>query len=376
MRETETVNRENSVLAKVRRTVFEKCIPINATLEITLRCNLRCHHCYNFDRAEPYSAHRAGFELATAEIFRIIDELAEAGTLYLNLTGGEATLRPDLMDIIRRARQRHMMVKIKSNGLRLDPSRARDIASAGAYGADISLYGFSEATYASFTRTPGSFRRALLGIGAAREAGLRVHLSICILRTNLHEIETMADYAKSQGLPYSLDPQITARYDGTKNSSDLRVDAATLASLYRGILRETVTIPNSPPHLPPQCSCARSTCGITAFGEVYPCIGAPLAAGNLRESSFADIWAHSPVLQRIRGLTLEDFPTCKPCSYRAQCRRSSGAVYSITGDYTGAEDWTCMEAEILHTIARETPGNPAPSASPQGSVRRFSVELN
>ena len=105
------------------------------------------------------------------------------------------------------------------------------------------------------------------------------------------------------------------------------------------------------------CPCARSVCGIGSSGEVYPCIGAPLPAGNLRTRSFRDIWRNSPVLQWVRGLQNEDFPTCASCAHRPYCRRNSGTMLTNTGSFTGpayfGEDLFCTEAELVHQLVEE-----------------------
>ena len=177
-------------------------------------------------------------------------------------------------------------------------------------------------------------------------------------------------------MTFVADPHITTRYDGTRSSTDERVDPETLERLYRKPLQPWVRGPNSTAAQAPQCSCGRSTCGISAYGDLYPCIGAPLPAGNLREKSFTDIWSTSPVLNWIRSLQLDDFSVCKPCPHRIYCRRSSGAIYSNTGDYTGPEEWTCMEAEILHRLHDEGILKPNAPISPEGAVQRHSIGQN
>lgn len=365
-----------SLAREISRRVYAKSIPINTTFEITQRCNIRCHHCYNFDREEPYPKSRIGRELETDEIRRILDQLAEAGCLYLNLTGGEAIMHPDILDIVRHARKRYMLVKVKSNGTLLTAEKARALREAGAFGVDISLYGASEETYSAFTRIPQAYRRTMAGIEAALQVGLKVRLSIPILKSTVHELDRMTDFARRNNLTFVADPHITTRYDGSRSSADERVGREKLDQLYRGALRPWLRGPNSSVDQAPQCSCARSTCGISAFGDVYPCIGAPVVSGNLRKESFNEIWTQSPVLRWIRGLQLDDFPVCKPCPHRIYCRRSSGAVYSNTGDYTGPEDWTCMEGEILHRLHDQGLTATAPSDSGNGAVQRHSLDTN
>jgi radical SAM protein with 4Fe4S-binding SPASM domain len=176
------------------------------------------------------------------------------------------------------------------------------------------------------------------------------------VQSNAHQIGLMTKIAKELGVPYSVDAQITARHDGSRSSLGVQTDHQSLERAYRGSLRHLVSGPPSTSESV-QCSCARAVCGISAFGEVYPCIGAPLPSGNLRDHSFHEIWSNSPVLRWIRGLRASDFPACQSCVHKPYCRRSSGAIYTNSGVYTGPEkfgdDWVCGDAEIIHRIHDE-----------------------
>ena len=71
--------------------------PINGQLEITLRCNLRCVHCYVIEDESKE-------ELTLPEITNILDQIHQEGCLWLCLTGGEPLLREDFLDIYTYAR--------------------------------------------------------------------------------------------------------------------------------------------------------------------------------------------------------------------------------------------------------------------------------
>lgn len=335
---------------KLQRLAFASCTPVNATIEVTLRCNLRCVHCYNFDRSVPYPEQREAAELTPPEILSAIDQLADAGALFLAFTGGEAMLHPNILDFVRHGVKRRCQVTMKTNGVHL-VERTAELVEAGATRVDVSLYGATAATHDGFTRAPGSFERTVAGARAAKAAGMQVTVNLCVTKHNAAEIGAMVDLVKDLGVGCGIDPQITARYDGTTSSLDLRIDRETLAALYRGPLAPYVTIPECSRDAAPQCSCARSVVAIASNGDVLPCVGAPIPSGNLRDRSFAEIWRDSPQLQRIRDLGLADFATCEPCPDRPFCRRSSGVVYVNTGNYTGPEDWTCMEASVLHELS-------------------------
>jgi radical SAM protein with 4Fe4S-binding SPASM domain len=344
------LGRTPSIISRLWQVAERKNLPLSASIEITLRCNLACVHCYNFDRGRPYTKEDVGRELTPEEIIRVIDELADAGCLFLSFTGGEALLHPQLETFVRHARKRRFHVKVKTNGATLSAAKVQMLADAGVRRIDVSLYGATPATHDAFTARAGSFDKTMRGIRTARQAEIQVRANMCVTRGNAGEIETMLETVEELGCTVGFDPFITARYDGTTSSLEHAVDHAGLEGLYEGPLRRFLRKPDFDPQRSVQCACARTNCGISATGEVYPCIGAPVPSGNLRQKSFAEIWKTSPQLNRIRQLGLEDFTTCKTCSLRPFCNRNSGVVYTNTGNYTGPEAFTCMDASVVKDV--------------------------
>lgn len=339
---------------RIQLRAFEGCIPLNVTLELSMRCNLRCVHCYNFDRELAYLPGRArSEELSDSEIHRILDEVRAEGCLYFGFTGGEALLHPSLAEFVRHAAESGMAVRVKSNGTLLRADTVRALVEAGAASIDLSLYGATAATHDAFVKVAGAWQRTVEGAQRARDAGLAVRLNAIVVQSNAAEVQGMLELAAELGVSCNLDLQITARYDGSRSSLDLAVDRATLEALHRGPLHHLVP-GGAGARKSIQCACARSVCGVTCFGDVVPCIGAPMWSGSLREQSFHEVWTRSPQLSWIRGLTEDDFAACKDCAHLPYCRRSSGAIYSNSGVYNGpakfGDDFVCMEAEVLHQI--------------------------
>jgi radical SAM protein with 4Fe4S-binding SPASM domain len=323
---------------------YENFIPLTVTLEITLGCNLRCVHCYNFDRSGPAPAERKEGVLAPAEVLRIIDEVATEGALFLSFTGGEALLHPHLLEFVARARANRLYVRLKSNGMLLTPERARALADAGVADVEISVYGARPETHDAFTTVPGSFDKTIRGIASARDAGLRPIIAFILHRRNCEELDAMFELARELGVSFNLGNEITARYDGSSGQAEHQMTPEQFRALLNGPHGERFDVENTSGGV--QCPCARNVCGISSTGDVYPCIGAPIASGNLREKSFREIWRESPQLNRIRGLKIEDFHACEPCAYRGRCARSSGSAYANTGGYTGPDPFACAQAEI------------------------------
>ena len=340
-----------SILQDLNARAYDRCIPLNVTLELTLRCNIRCTHCYNFDRDQPRPA--SGGELTMEEIRALMADLRRAGTLFLSLTGGEAMVHPRFWDIADEAASRGFALQVLSNGTLLTEEACDRLASyVNLWGVGLSVYGATAGTHDSITQVSGSFERTMAGWRRLAARGVRVGLKFVLMKANASEASSMIAMAEGEGVDYSIDTTITGRYDGTSGSLATRVDAEALEALYAGPLKSLIKPgPAEPTDDEFKCNCARGNAAVSSTGEVYPCIAAPLRAGSIREQSFVDIWNESPVFRWIRGLHVSDFKTCAPCGLKPWCRRSPGPAYLLTGDYTGVDPWTCREAAIIHSNA-------------------------
>ena len=334
---------------------YDQCIPLTISLELTLRCNIRCTHCYNFDRDAPRPV--LAPELTLDEIRRLMDELRRAGTLFLALTGGEAMVHPRFWDIADEAAARRFAVVVLSNGTLLTDQACDRLAGyPNLWGVSLSVYGARPETHDSITQAPGSFHRTMEGARRLRDRGIGAWLKFIVMKANAAEVGDMIGVAEREAFEYTVDTTITGRYDGTQGSLATRVDHATLEGLYRGPLRPLVRPKNPDPSDEEfKCNCARSNGAVSATGDVYPCIATPLKAGNIREQSFTRIWKESPVFQRIRGLRLSDFETCAPCRLKSWCQRSPGPAVILHGDFTGVDPWICREAEIIRSVDQGDP---------------------
>ena len=339
---------EFQVSNQLRQLAEKMQIPISVTIELTHQCNLTCAHCYNFDRGDRSKLRilkdGAQQELSREEVLNLIDDLAEAQTLYVSFTGGEPTVHPHLLEFIQRARHHKMNVRLKSNGIIPDKLLQR-LGSAHLGGVDISLYGATAKSHDAITTRNGSFIDTLRTIRRLRELEVPTHINFVVSRYSVHEVEAMHALASELETSSVITFDITRRYDGTGSSLDLKVGYEQLIELYSGPLRDFLSPPDCSPERSVQCGCALASCAVSRLGEVYPCIGAPIPSGNIREKPFREIWKHSPELNTIRDLKLQDFKACEPCALRPHCNRSSGNVYVTTGDYTGPEKWACMDAQ-------------------------------
>jgi MoaA/NifB/PqqE/SkfB family radical SAM enzyme len=162
--------------------VKSKQLPLNVTIEVTRRCPLVCAHCYNNLPMGDRTAQLG--ELTYAEHCRVLDELAEAGCLFLLYTGGEILARKDFLDIYTYARRLGFFITLYTNGNLITPKVADYLTTWRPFGLEITLYGRTRETYERLTGVPGSFDRCMEGIRLCLDRGLPLKLKTVALRTS------------------------------------------------------------------------------------------------------------------------------------------------------------------------------------------------
>ena len=94
-----------------------------------------------------------------------------------------------------------------------------------------------------------------------------------------------------------------------------------------------------------QCGCARTSLAVSAYGDVWPCVGVPWSAGSIREQSLRDIWNTSSVFKEIRNLKFQDYEPCSSCDLLGLCSRRNSSAFTASGSYTGPDTAAARVAE-------------------------------
>jgi MoaA/NifB/PqqE/SkfB family radical SAM enzyme len=174
------------LISHVQEWAYANVVPLNVSIETTLGCNIRCLHCYNYDRDAPPDACETGPDapLTGDEIVKLMTDLREAGCLFLSLTGGEVLTHPQLFRFLDHARELNMAVQLLSNGTLLRPGMASRLAAyPNLLGVSVSLYGATPEVHDGITQAPGSWRRTWAGVERLRALGVSVRLKLVIMRT-------------------------------------------------------------------------------------------------------------------------------------------------------------------------------------------------
>lgn len=159
----------------------------------TRTCNLKCEHCYAQSDAQAYD------QLSTDEAKAMIDDLAAFGAPVLLFSGGEPTVRPDLLELMHHAKKQGMRVVISTNGTLISKDMAEKFAEVGLSYVGVSFDG-DPATHDRLRGVDGAFDMALRGLKNSQEAGIKVGLRFTINKHNWREIDDIFDLMQRENI--------------------------------------------------------------------------------------------------------------------------------------------------------------------------------
>jgi radical SAM protein with 4Fe4S-binding SPASM domain len=327
--------------------------PLDGSLELTFRCNLRCAHCYVNEAGDNRQLHVR--ELTTLEIRHITDEVVDRGCLWMLLTGGEPLLRPDLHEIYLHMKRRGLLVTLFTNGTALTPRLADLLAEWPPLVVEVSIYGSTPEVYERVTGVPGSFRQCIRGIELLLDRRVRMRLKTVPTTLNFTDMQGMRALAAGYGLEFEWDPLVNCRVDGSAKPADVRLRPEQIVGLERqepkraaAFMLEFRNAARGEPRADLiTCGAYLHAFHIDPYGCLFPCMLLRQPAYDLREGSFREGWdEHFPAMrQQARTKAM----ACDTCGLRSACDQCVGWALVETGD---AEDRVPFLCELTSLRAQ------------------------
>jgi mycofactocin biosynthetic radical S-adenosylmethionine protein MftC len=358
--------------------------PICLTWELTYACNLSCVHCLSS------SGRRDPDELSTQECKRLIDEFERMQIFYVNIGGGEPTVRPDFWELLDYAVEHHVGVKFSTNGFRITPERARRLAATDYVDVQVSLDG-ATADVNDPVRGAGTYDAALTAMQNLRDAGMRdFKLSVVCTRHNIGQLDDFQAIADRYGAQLRL-TRLRPSGRGADVWDELHPLPEQQRELYEWLLAngDRVLTGDSFFHLSAYgeslpglnlCGAGRVVCLVDPVGDVYACpfaIHDRFRAGNVRgPGGFDHVWKRSALFEELRSP--QTGGACTSCSAFDACRGGCMAAKFFTGLALDGPDPECVRGNGVDPLAAVDPAAvPAPSQdhSHRGRVRNEPVPL-
>jgi radical SAM protein with 4Fe4S-binding SPASM domain len=322
-----------------------------ALLQITERCNLHCAHCF-------VSAVRDGADIPLEEIReRILPQLADARVARLTLTGGEPFAHPDLIDIVRAARDVEMTVTICTNGTLIDEHDLDALQVIGGVACNVSLDGFSSESHGKFRGNPASFEQTVATVRRLGERGLiKGLLATPNTLAEASEFAELCAFAKECGAEYVLMNPLASMGRGVRGARRLASaeqhlrEVARLTDPFAGADLDVVQI-RFPNDSAPLSACEAGTIiYVFATGEVTVCpylvFAARTPGSNHAPEDFivGNIFTDNDIARRLDAYRLHDRrtapadPTCGSCAMASSCGRGCPAAVIAAGGRLGERD--------------------------------------
>jgi mycofactocin radical SAM maturase len=352
--------------------------PICLTWELTYACNLACVHCLSS------SGRRDPRELTTAECRQVIDTLERMQVFYVNIGGGEPTVRPDFWELVDYATAHRVGVKFSTNGVKIDAGVARRLAASDYVDVQISLDG-ATAEVNDAVRGAGSYATAIAAMRNLAAAGFRgFKLSVVVTRHNVSQLDELTALADSHGAQLRL-TRLRPSGRGADTWPELHPTAAQQRQLYDWLSAhgEQVLTGDSFFHLAPYgeplpglnlCGAGRVVCLIDPVGDVYACpfaIHENFLAGSVRQpGGFQAVWRDSELFAELRQP--QSGGACRSCQFYDSCRGGCMAAKFFTGLPLDGPDPECARGfgdTALQTVDRAAAPRPALDHSHRRPVR-------
>ncbi|MGW4527186.1 mycofactocin radical SAM maturase [Amycolatopsis sp. NPDC004378] len=335
--------------------------PICLTWELTYACNLSCVHCLSS------SGRRDPRELSTAECKALIDEFERMQVFYVNIGGGEPTVRPDFWELVDYATEHHVGVKFSTNGIKITPEVARRLAASDYVDVQISLDG-ATAEVNDHVRGPGSYATAIRAMRHLSDAGFEnFKISVVVTRQNAGQLDEFKAIADRYGAQLRI-TRLRPSGRGADVWDELHPTAAQQRQLYDWLVAhgEHVLTGDSFFHLAGYgdgglpglnlCGAGRVVCLVDPVGDVYACpfaIHETFLAGTVRgDGGFTSVWRESALFTELRSP--QSGGACESCSAFDACRGGCMAAKFFTGLPLDGPDPECVRGHGELALAAVT----------------------
>jgi len=282
-------------------------------------CNQKCLHCYAAGQSEADTA-----ELTTEEWVKVIQKLKDIGIPQITFTGGEPTMRPDLVELIDQAQW--FVTRLNTNGIKLSKELCNQLREASLDSVQITFYSNDEGVHNKLVGAP-MYAKTVEGIKNALEAGLAVSINTPLCTENRDYVSTLK-FLRDMGVTYVTcsgliitgnarkEPSISTQLSGDElyqilqdavhfcNENKMEISFTSPGWIEEEKLRELGL-------MVPSCGACLSNMAVAPNGDVVPCQSwlsdAPL--GNMLTDDWEDIW-NSSRCNSIRTFSGEMKGTC------------------------------------------------------------------
>lgn len=330
--------------------------------ELTAACNLHCVHCRS---SSEIFAPVGKFTLEKSK--KMLDDIASFASPVIVLSGGEPLMRKDVFDIAAYGTKLGMRMAMATNGLLVTDEICEQIKSSGIRIVSMSLDGPNADVHDDFRGAIGAFEGVTRAAALFNKYGIKFIINSSFTKRNQAMIAETFRKAKEMGAHawYMFLIVPTGRGEDIMSELVSKEDYEEILNWHYKMERDEEEILVRPTCAPQYyriwhensknegkdaqrrslsfstgggkgCIAAQSICFVNSAGDVLPCSYFPMAAGNVFEESFKNIWDNSKLFADLRNFRGYE-GKCGVCKYLKVCGGCRARSYAVTGSYLAEE---------------------------------------
>lgn len=315
----------------------------SASIRITDACNLKCLHC--FPDSEKFKP-----KFTIENIYKIIDQLSMFNVIHLTITGGEPFLVENILDFVKYANLKGIIVTICTNEMLIKDDQYVQLSNCAINMIKVSLDSMKKENH-EFYKGEKTFDSAVNAISKLRSNNVPVCINTCISKKNIDDAYEMVDFAISKDVneiafdflrnvgrgrnmfnEYTLDIQEKNRFNEfEKNYVTDKIYIGSKLTTY--IVSDVLTVDD----FKLACNTCKGTIIILANGDVSPCFllyDMGHISGNLQSSELESIVKNDVAFKLVNNTYKEDIIKCSSCKHISSCfKMCRGLVITDLKDF-------------------------------------------
>jgi len=337
---------KNDYITRLEDKMYPLGRPLNGQIDLTYRCNLKCRHCF-IEPEEETS------ELSFDQIIHIIDDIYNAGVLWLCFSGGEPFLREDFLDIYNYARKRGFLISIFTNGSLITPRIADYLLESPPYSIEITLNGITKEVYEEVTQTKDTFLKAISAIQLIKGKGLPLTLKCNGMQINRNEILKIKEFSEELlgKKHFRCDLLLYPGLHGSKKPCSLKLGLEEILDIQYSD-KEMLSFcqeqfshhkQNQRPKEEYLFPCDLTSFHVDAYGKMRLCSFLKDEYIDLKKEEF--LGGFSRLYSKLRSLKAKTNNKCRGCKIKYLCRQCPGRALVENGDMETPVEFYC---ELAH----------------------------
>ncbi len=331
--------------------------PLNVTLQITDKCNLKCIHCHRKDKWI--------LDLSLNKTKSLIDELSDLRVFNINISWGEALMHPDIYDIFEYGIWKWIKMTMSTNWTLLNKKNIERLFKLWLRQVHVSLDSYLHDKHDNIRWVKDSFIKTLISLKLLKESWINFTLVTTLVNQDFDEYKKIIDLSYEvwasahktnllipqwQGtdlkVNYYKNPEIFEKYvkifkiqrERYKNKMNVIWESMFLISTWENIIDDDI---NKPDILKLWCPAWFTTSAVTELWEVLPCpFFSELEVWNINKNSFKYIRNNSNILNEIRDR--DSITWCNTCNFKDKCWWCRARVFWIEWE-ANIEDKYCFK---------------------------------